>query len=111
MRLKGINSLTKRLADGTIKTYWYAWKGGPRIDAEPDAPDFIRLYSEAIAAKSRKGAETFSSLIDYFKDQSEYTCLGEKSKHAYDRYLALIEAKFGTMPIGAIEDRRARGDF
>jgi hypothetical protein len=111
MRLKGINSLTKRLADGTTETYWYAWKGGPRIDAEPGTPDFIRLYSEAIAARRKKGSETFSSLIDYFRDQSEYTCLGDKSKRAYDQYLALIEARFGTMPIGAIEDRRARGDF
>ncbi|MCK1638530.1 tyrosine-type recombinase/integrase [Bradyrhizobium sp. 157] len=110
-RLRGINSLTKRLADGTVKTYWYAWKGGPRIDAEPDTPDFIRLYSEAIASKPKKSTETFSSLIDYFKDQSEYTGLGDKSKRAYDQYLALIEAKFGTMPVGAIEDRRARGDF
>lgn len=111
MRLKGINSITKKLADGTVRTYWYAWKGGPRIDAEPGTPDFIRLYGEAIAAKVKKSAETLSSLIDYFKDQSEYTGLGDKSKRAYDRYLALIEAKFGTMPIGAIEDRRARGDF
>jgi len=35
VRLKGINSLTTTLADGTVKTYWYAWKGGPRINAEP----------------------------------------------------------------------------
>jgi hypothetical protein len=111
MRLKGINSLAKKLADGTVKTYWYAWKGGPRIDAEPSTPEFIRLYSEAVAAKAKKSTETFSSLIDYFKDQSEYTGLGDKSKRAYDQYLALIEAKFGSMPIGAIEDKRARGDF
>ena len=69
------------------------------------------MYSEAVAAYKKKSAETFSSLIDYFKDQSEYTGLGDKSKRAYDQYLALIEAKFGTMPIGAIEDKRARGDF
>src|SRR5438067_7428471 len=110
MWLKGINSLTKKLSDGTVKTYWYAWKGGPRIDAEPGTPDFIRLYWEAIAAK-KKNAETFSSLIDYFKDQSEYTGLGDKSKRAYDQYLALIDAAFGEMPIGALEDRRPRGDF
>ena len=29
IRLKGINSITKKLADGTRRTYWYAWKGGP----------------------------------------------------------------------------------
>lgn len=35
------------------------------------------MYSVAIAAKPKKGAETFSLLIDYFKDQSEYTGLGK----------------------------------
>jgi hypothetical protein len=29
VHLKGINSHTAKLADGTTKTYWYAWKGGP----------------------------------------------------------------------------------
>jgi hypothetical protein len=33
VRLKAITGFTTRLADGTVKTYWYAWKGGPRIDA------------------------------------------------------------------------------
>ena len=46
VRLKGINSFTTRLADGTVKTYWYAWKGGPRIDAEPGTPEFVHLYGE-----------------------------------------------------------------
>jgi hypothetical protein len=82
VRLKGINSFTTRLADGTVKTYWYAWKGGPRIDAEPGTPEFVRLYSEAVSAKVKKSGETFRSLIDYFKDQSEYTGLGDKSKRA-----------------------------
>jgi hypothetical protein len=35
VRLKGINQVTKVLKDGTTVTYWYAWKGGPRLDGEP----------------------------------------------------------------------------
>ncbi|WP_225188388.1 hypothetical protein [Bradyrhizobium sp. IC3195] len=71
----------------------------------------MRLYNEAVSSYTTKTAETFSSLIDYFKDCSEYKDLGDKSKRAYDGYLKLIEAKFGLMPIGALEDKRARGDF
>ena len=111
VRLKGINWSIKKLADGTSKTYWYAWKGGPRIDAEPGTPEFMRLYNEAVASYKKQSSETFSSLIDYFKDCSEYKDLGEKSKRAYDDYLKLIEVKFGAMPIGALEDKRLRGDF
>ncbi|MGY8668722.1 tyrosine-type recombinase/integrase [Bradyrhizobium sp. UFLA05-109] len=71
----------------------------------------MRLYNKAVASYANKKAETFSSLIDYFKDCSEYKDLGDKSKRAYDGYLKLIGAKFGPMPIGALEDKRARGDF
>jgi hypothetical protein len=35
LRLKGLNSITKKLADGTPRTYWYAWKGGPPLRGEP----------------------------------------------------------------------------
>jgi integrase len=111
VRLKGIKWSIKKRADGTSKTYWYAWKSGPRIDAEPGTPEFMRLYDEAVASYKKKSAETLSSLIDYFRDCSEYKDLGEKSKRAYDGYLKLIEAKFGSMPIGALEDKRVRGDF
>jgi hypothetical protein len=100
----------QKLADGTSRTYWYAWKGGPRIDAEPGTPEFMRLYNEAVAGY-KKSAETFNSLIDYFKDCSEYKDLSDKSKRAYDGYLKLVETKFGSMPIVALEDKRARGDF
>jgi integrase len=111
VQLKGVHTTYKKLADGTIKKYFYAWKGGPRIDAEPGTPEFVRLYGEATSAKPQRRTETFRSLIDYFKDQDEYKSLSDASKRAYDSYLNLIDGKFGTMPIGALEDRRARGDF
>ena len=33
--LKGINSKRKRLTDGSFKTYYWAWKGGPPLRGEP----------------------------------------------------------------------------
>lgn len=110
VNLKGIHTTYKKLADGTRKKYYYAWKGGPRIEAEPGAPDFVRLYGEAAATRDRTST-TLSGLIDYFKDSSEYTSTSESSRRSYDLYLPLIEKKFGTMPIAALEDKRARGDF
>ena len=49
--LKGINSITKKLADGTTRTYWYAWKGGPSLRGKPGTPEFIASYNEAVARK------------------------------------------------------------
>lgn len=111
VRLRGIHTTLKTLAGGKKKKYYYAWKGGPRIDAVPGTPDFQRLYNEAVAIKKQPAKGTMGSLIDYFKDSDEYKQTSESSRRAYDTYLALIDKKFGTMPIAAVEDKRARGEF
>ena len=41
--LKGIAKVT---AKG--RTYWYAWRGGPRLSGEPGSPEFMASYNEAI---------------------------------------------------------------
>jgi hypothetical protein len=51
VRLKGINSKQKRLADGSLKTYHYAWKSGPRLRGEPGSAEFIASYNAAVAQK------------------------------------------------------------
>lgn len=110
VQIRGIHTTHKRLASGERKKYYYAWKDGPRIDAEPGTPEFVKLYGEAVAAK-KSTDDTMRALIDYFKDSDEYKTGSVHSRRAYNRYLALIEARFGTMPIAAIEDKRARGEF
>src|SRR5262249_8590461 len=51
VRLKGINSVRKLLADGSVKTYWYAWKGGPALRGQPGTAEFIASFNEAVARK------------------------------------------------------------
>lgn len=51
VRLKGLNAVRKKLADGTSATYYYAWKGGPRLKGEPGTPEFLASYHEAISAR------------------------------------------------------------
>src|SRR6266700_8027673 len=51
IRLKGLNSATKVLADGRRVTYWYAWRGGPQLRGEPGTPEFVASYNEAVARK------------------------------------------------------------
>ncbi len=109
VQLKGIHTTYKKLADGTVKKYYYAWKGGPRINAEPGTLEFSRLFGEA--GKKQSKGDNMRALIDYFKDSDEYKGAGQHSQRAYNRYLKLIEAEFGTMPFAAIEDKRARGEF
>ena len=51
VRLKGINSRTKELAGGSEVTYYYAWKGGPRLEGKPGSPEFHASYNAAVSTK------------------------------------------------------------
>ena|SRR5262245_27123265 len=51
VHLKGVHSVRKRLSTGKTVIYCYAWRGGPRIAAEPGTSEFVRLYSEAHAKR------------------------------------------------------------
>ena len=51
MQLRGVNCVTKRLADGTRRTYYYAWKGGPALRGKPGTAEFVASYNEAVAKK------------------------------------------------------------
>src|SRR5260370_40218514 len=85
VQLKGIHTTYKKLASGKTKKYYYAWKNGPRVDAEPGTPEFVRLYGEA--CKKKPAADTMRSLIDYFKDSDEYKGGSIHSRRAYHQYL------------------------
>lgn len=111
VQLKGVASATKELADGTKVTYYYAWRGGPRLVGEPGTPDFIASYNAAVATRRLAPSGRLSQPIDTYLDSAEFESLSERSKIDYRRYADKIREKFGSMPLSAVEDPRARGTF
>jgi integrase len=111
IRLKGVNSITKRLADGTRRTYWYAWKGGPPLRGEPGTPEFIHSYNEAIARKVVPPRGTLLSVLQAYQASEDFTGLAESTRHGYVGRIRCIETEFADFPLAALTDRRTRGIF
>ena len=111
IRLRGINSITKRLADGTRRTYWYAWKGGPPLRGEPGTPEFVASYNEAAARKADGLKGSLQSLLDGYQQSSDFLDLRERTKTDYKQKIKQIEEQFGDFPLAALSDRRSRGVF
>ena len=111
MNLVGLYWTQAKLANGTQVKYYYAWKNGPRIKAKYGTQDFIREYNEHIASRKRPAQGMVFTLIAEFKASSEFKQLGEKTKKDYLRYIKLIEEEFGDMPLEAVEQPGARGEF
>jgi integrase len=112
VRLKGINSKRKRLAGGTFKTYWYAWKGGPPLRGEPGTPEFIASYNEAVATKITPPSGVLLAILFQFQESAEFQFgISLRTRKDYIKQIKRIERAFGDFPIKALSDPRSRSVF
>lgn len=110
-RLKGINRVTKRLSDGSKVTYFYAWKGGPRLEGKPGSPEFVASYHEAHQRRTPDRPGTLLFLLNEYQASAAFTGLSERTRRDYIRHIKRIETDFADFPLAALTDRRSRGEF
>jgi integrase len=112
IRLKGINSKRKKLADGSFKTYYWAWKGGPPLSGEPGSPEFIASYNKAADAKIAPPKGVLLSLLLQFQDSAEFKFgISARTRRDYILQIKRIEKAFADFPIKALEDPRTTSVF
>jgi integrase len=109
--LRGINSVKKRLADGRVVTYWYAWKGGPALRGELGTPEFVASYTEAVARKVAPPQGVLLSILQGFQASEDFRGLAQRTRADYVKHIGVIEKEFGDFPLSALADRRSRGVF
>jgi integrase len=112
MQLRGINCVTKRLSDGTRRTYYYAWKGGPALRGKPGTPEFVASYNEAVAKKIAPPTGVLLALLFRFQESAEFRFgISERTRRDYIKQIKRIERAFGDFPIKALDDPRSRSVF
>lgn len=115
--LPGLAVATKRLADGSTRKYFYAWRGGPMLKADDGTPlqigdpRLIAAYSKAHEDRKKPAAGNMMSIIAAFKSSSEFTRCADRTRKDYMRFLKMIENEFGDMPVSFLEKPKARGVF
>lgn len=111
VKLKGINTVRKKLADGTRVTYHYAWKGGPRLPGKPGSPEFVAAYNAAMAEKTKQPTGTLQTVFNAYQESPRFTDLAPRTRKDYAKHLRRIETEYSEFPIAALSDRRTRGEF
>lgn len=109
--MKGVHRVTKRLASGEVAVYHYAWRGGPRIPGEPGSAEFLAALAAAKAEAPPHHKGTLQEVFNAYQASPAFTALADATRKGYARRLPAIEAEFGDMPVKALADTRARGEF
>lgn len=108
--LKGLHKTTKRLADGTKKPYYYAWRGGPRMQSKPNTPEFVAEFHRHYRERSEPNLSTLAGLIENYKGKG-LPLKKKKTRETYQPLLDDLARKHGRMPVEAIEELGSRSIF
>lgn len=115
--LKGVAKVNKKLADGSIRTYYYAWRGGPLLKnkdgspAQPHQVSFVREYTKATEQRDAIGGDTVATLIAEFKNSQEFKKAKKSTRDEYEKYLSKLPDAFKKMTIKDVQNKRSRGKF
>src|SRR5215468_2140144 len=99
---KGLHYTVAKLADGTKKTYWYAWRGGPRLCGEYGSPEFVASYHAACASKVPAPEGRLLALKQAYQQSQDFLSLRERTRADYIKLIAKIERRFGDAPNKAL---------
>ncbi|HEY7242630.1 MAG TPA: site-specific integrase [Xanthobacteraceae bacterium] len=85
------------------KTYWYAWRGGPRLHGEPGTPEFMASYNEAVESRKAPDPARFRALVVSYKASPAYTGLADTTHKNWGPWLDRISEQFGELRIAQFE--------
>lgn len=87
-------------------TYYYAWRGGPRLEGEPGSPEFMASYREATESRNAPDSAKFRSIIVLYKASPDYQKLADTTKRNWSRWIDRIADRFGTLSISQFDRPR-----
>jgi integrase len=84
-------------------TYWYAWRGGPRLCGKPGSPEFIASYNEAIEERRTPDKSRFRFVVADYKASGDYKKLADSTRAQWGQWLARIADYFGELRIAQFD--------
>ena len=112
--LKGVHKVK---AKG--RTYYYAWRGGPKLSGLPGTAEFLASYNEALESRAIPDASRFRAIVTLYKASDHYQDLADSTKRNWSGWLDRIAEHFGSLSIAQFDRpqkikqiiRRWRGQY
>lgn len=108
--IKGVHKVRATLADGSVRTYFYAWRGGPRIEAKPHTEAFLLEYARHRAEASPVVTDTIETLIGYFtgtdaEPNPDFAKLAPTTQRDHLYAFGLIRKEWPRLPVKLTQQR------
>lgn len=111
-KLVGVHKVKATLANGETVTYFYAWRGGPRIHSKPGTNAFVREFARLTRDRPSPATDqTLGWLTGQYLESAEFQKLKPVTRGEYERMIRVIRARFDRFPLPALEAKGARAVF
>ena len=94
-KFEGVNTITKTLADGSKRIYYYHRTTKKRLNGKPGSAEFIRNYASAENYLEIYNSGVLNCLIRDYAVSPEFGKLADSAQREYRRMLNKVEAGFG----------------
>ena len=98
LELKGVAKVRSK-----GRTYYYAWRGGPRLQGEPGTPVFMASYNEALEAHRSPDKNRFRSVIVGYKASNDFKKMAASTREQWGKWLDRIRDHFGDLRIAQFD--------
>ena len=85
------------------RTYVYAWRGGPRLQAQLGTPEFFQELAEITAKTTAPDSRKILGLVADYRGSDDWKRLAEKSRKNWQPFLDSICDTFGSTSIAAFD--------
>lgn len=85
------------------RTYYYAWRGGPRLTGSPGSPEFIASFNEAIASRKVSDDGKVRGLVAHYRASPSFTSLAPTTRKVWTPWLDRVVERFGDYRVGLFD--------
>ena len=113
---KGLHTVKRKLADGSTRIHYYAWRGGPKIEAKPGTDAFWIEFWRHHAEKSPRSEKLLADLIDDFAGPEDsptvaFRQLARSTQRDYRYAYKLAKKEWPTLPVRLTQQRGMRREI
>jgi integrase len=90
------------------KTYYYAWRGGPRLEGAPGSPEFIASFQEARNPLSGVDRGRLAAWVTLYRASDEFAALADDTRRVWQPWLDEVKTHFGGLSMRQFDRPKIR---
>lgn len=116
VKIKGIHKVKRKQADGSVRTHYYAWRGGPKMHSAPHTEAFALEHAKLKQSAQDPKAKTLEHLIEHFtgpeRDRNpDFIALAETTQADHLYAFSIIIKQWPRLPVKLTQQKGMKAEI